>query len=106
MACACRAKTFRDYGNRKIDLLFVIDDSPAMATMEAKLAVQLPEFLPALTDPSSNLAPDLHVAVVSSSLGGARFTDVPGCEAGDRETRAEGSAPAGWASLRATRSCA
>jgi hypothetical protein len=75
-------QTFRDYGNRKIDLLFVIDDSPAMATMEPKLAAQLPGFLPALTDPTSNLPPDLHIAVVSASLGGGRFTDVPGCEAG------------------------
>lgn len=74
-------EVFRISGNRKIDLLFVMDDSPAMANMEAKLASQLPGFLSSLADPASNL-PNLHVAVVSSSLGGGQFTDVPGCEAG------------------------
>jgi hypothetical protein len=77
--CVSR-QVFGSPGNRKIDLLFVIDDSPAMANMEAKLATQLPRFLPVLVEPPSHF--DLHVGVVSSSLGGGRFTDVPGCEAG------------------------
>jgi hypothetical protein len=71
-------EVFTIRGKRKMDLLFVIDDSPAMANMEAKLAPQFPGFMSALIEPLS----DLHVAVVSSSLGGGRFTDVPGCEAG------------------------
>ena len=81
--------TFPSYNQRKVDLLFVVDDSPAMATMDAKLATAFPmlgSLFAGLVDPQFNL----HVAVVSASVGGGRFTDVPGCEAGgpgDRQGR-------------------
>jgi hypothetical protein len=65
-------------GKLKLDLLFVVDDSPAMANVQVKLERDLPRFLGGISD----VTPDLHVAVVSSSLGGGRFNDVPGCESG------------------------
>jgi len=87
-ACAVQA-SFASDNHRKLDLLFVIDDSPAMAAMDAKLALAYPMLAAALV-PQRDPPLDLHVAVVSSSLGGGRFTDVPGCEAGgpgDRQGR-------------------
>ncbi len=50
----------------KYDLLFVIDDGPAMASVQQKLFAQLPLFMQVLQnipDP-----PSLHVAVVSGDL--------------------------------------
>ena len=91
---------FQAHVNRKLDLLFVVDDSPAMANMEAKLARELPAFMPALVDATTNKFDNLHVGIVSSSLGGGRFTDVPGCEAGgagDRGGRLSHPADAGLA---------
>lgn len=75
-------ENFQYSGTRKLDLLFVIDDSPAMANLEAKLQRELPTFISTLVDPTTKKVDNLHIAVVSSSLGGGRFTDVPGCEAG------------------------
>jgi len=87
-ACGIQT-TFASDNHRKLDLLFVIDDSAAMATLDAKLATAYPALAAAFA-PQDQQPLDLHVAVVSASLGGGRFTDVPGCEAGspgDRQGR-------------------
>src|SRR3569623_167503 len=87
-ACVIQT-TFASDNHRKLDLLFVIDDSAAMATLDAKLATAYPALAAAFA-PQDQQPLDLHVAVVSASLGGGRFTDVPGCEAGspgDRQGR-------------------
>jgi len=55
---------------RKIDLVFVIDNSPSMAAKQEKLAAQLPELISALTDPDTGQLPDLRVAIVDSDMGG------------------------------------
>jgi len=60
----------------KLDLLLVIDNSISMADKQSELGRRLPELIAALTDPTpdpktgkpSNLH-DLHVGVISSSLG-------------------------------------
>jgi hypothetical protein len=62
----------------KLDLLFMIDDSSSMAPLQEKLRTHLPDFMNVLKSLPGGL-PDLHVAVVSSSLGAGKFGDVPGC---------------------------
>jgi len=84
-SCTTNA-VFKTYPSRKLDVLFVVDDSPGMANMQDKLARGFPLFMPAFVDASGGY-PELHVAVISSSLGGGRFANVPGCEAGSAGAR-------------------
>ena len=51
-----------------LDVLLMIDDSSGMASMQAKLAAQLPSFINVLENLPSGL-PNIHIAVVSSDLG-------------------------------------
>jgi hypothetical protein len=55
----------------KLDLVFMIDDSPSMGPKAGKLGGQLPEMLAALKDPSDGSYPDLRVAIIDSDLGTA-----------------------------------
>lgn len=64
--------------NRDLDMLFMIDNSSSMAPLQAKLAARLPDFMEVLKALPGGL-PNLHVAVVSSSLGAGKFASVPGC---------------------------
>ena len=75
-------QTFRLSFNRKVDLLFMVDDSSSMAPFQAKMRARLPDFMDVLVDPVTGLLPDLHVAVVSSSLGGGAWSNVNQCAAG------------------------
>jgi hypothetical protein len=59
--------TFVGTATRKVDLLFMIDNSPEMTEMQLKLHDQVPGFLSLLSALPG--PPDLHVAVVSSDLG-------------------------------------
>ena len=59
--------TFIGPRNNEVDILFMIDNSPEMTSMEAKLNAQLPLFVQALQ--SLPLPPSLHIAVVSSDMG-------------------------------------
>jgi hypothetical protein len=68
--------------NRKLDILFMIDDSSSMAPLQTKLSQQLGNFMDALSDPATGELPDLHVAVVSSSFGGGAWGNVNQCQAG------------------------
>jgi len=70
------------YVNRKLDLLFMIDDSPSMAPLQTKLSQQLGNFMDALVNPTTGQLPDLHVAVVSSSFGGGAWSNVNQCASG------------------------
>lgn len=54
--------------NRKVDLLFVIDDSPSMADKQANLSTHLPILLDALGSRPDGL-PDMHIGVISTDLG-------------------------------------
>jgi len=51
-----------------LDVLFMIDDSSGMTSMQAKLATQIPTFIAALGKLPNGL-PNIHIAVVSSDLG-------------------------------------
>ena len=62
--------------SKKVDLLVVVDNSPSMADKQAELARRIPELIATLTDPTpdsrtgrSRNVLDLHVAVITSSLG-------------------------------------
>jgi len=55
---------------RKLDLVFMIDNSPSMAPKQQKLQAQFPNLINALEDPNNNNAlPDLQVAIIDSDLG-------------------------------------
>ena len=53
--------------NNNLDLLFMVDDSSSMTTMQKKLLDQLPHFLSFLQ--TLPVKPNLHLAVVSSDMG-------------------------------------
>jgi hypothetical protein len=59
-------------GSRKVDLLFMVDNSASMAPLQAKLIAGFPSLLNALqTLPDG--PPDLHIAVISSNTGPGKF---------------------------------
>ncbi|HVZ85453.1 MAG TPA: hypothetical protein VHG72_00670 [Polyangia bacterium] len=53
--------------NNNLDILFMIDNSSSMQSMQEKLYEQLPTFMNILTN--TKTPPNLHVAVISSDLG-------------------------------------
>jgi hypothetical protein len=78
--CAIEER-FQFSASRKLDIVFTIDDSPAMQSQQEKLATQLPDLMSVLETLPGGL-PDVHIAVVSSSLGAGPYPDVPGCVSG------------------------
>ena len=64
--------------NRKLDLLFMIDNSSSMQPLQDKLAQNLPVLVQGLTALPGGL-PDIHIAVVSSSSQPGMTTDILGC---------------------------
>jgi MYXO-CTERM domain-containing protein len=72
-------------GPGAVDILFMIDDSSSMTSMQLKLGQQIQSFVGAL-DALPGGFPDVHVAVVSSDLGApGDSTFAIGCTAvGDR----------------------
>lgn len=78
--------------HNQLDLLFVIDDS-GNGVEQYKLAGQLSTLMAALTSLPDG-TPDLHVAVVTTDLGGpstASFSCSPAGDAGAFQTAAQGS---------------
>jgi hypothetical protein len=71
--------------DNNLDLLFMIDNSSSMTSMQQKLAAQLPTFMQAL-EHLPNGMPNVHIAVVSSDMGGpGDLTASIGCTtAGDQ----------------------
>lgn len=65
----------------KLDLVFMVDDSLSMAPLQSKMRAKMGDFMNVLKSIPGGL-PDLHLAVVSSSLGAGVFGDVPGCRPG------------------------
>ena len=55
---------------RSVDVLFMIDNSSEMSSMQQKLVAELPVFVSALENLPGGF-PDLHLAVVSSDMGAA-----------------------------------
>lgn len=72
-------RTFPVYVDRAIDLLVVLDRTPSMAERDATLRANAPYFANILQQVEGGL-PDLHMAVVTSDLGGL---GVAGCASGD-----------------------
>ncbi|HLK93770.1 MAG TPA: hypothetical protein VKZ18_28015 [Polyangia bacterium] len=60
--------------NNNLDLLFMIDDSSSMQSMQQKLLDQLPRFMNILE--GLPVKPNLHVAVVSSDMGAKSDTNI------------------------------
>ena len=54
--------------NNNIDILFMIDNSSSMTSMQQKLLAQLPTFIQVLQMLPNGL-PNVHIAVVSSDMG-------------------------------------
>src|SRR5438477_582700 len=61
----------------KLDVLFMVDNSSSMSPLQAKMSAQLGTFMDILVD--DGRLPDMHVAVVSSSLGAGRWGNINGC---------------------------
>ncbi len=55
--------------NRKIDILFMVDDSNSMADKQVNLKANFPNFINVL-DTIPGGRPDLHIGVITSDLGG------------------------------------
>ena len=64
--------------NRKLDLLFMIDNSGSMEKLQDNLSKNLPVLVRGLTALPGGL-PDIHIAVVSSSVQPGATTDISGC---------------------------
>jgi hypothetical protein len=54
---------------RKLDMVFMIDNSPSMGPKQEKLKLQFPNLINALKDPGTGTLPDLRVAIIDSDLG-------------------------------------
>jgi hypothetical protein len=69
----------------KLDLLFMIDDSPSMAEEQANLARNFPRLIEALKQMPAGM-PDLHLGVVSSDMGSGNSVSSANCASamGDR----------------------
>jgi hypothetical protein len=68
----------QDFSNQ-LDVLFVVDDSSSMQTVQANLAANFPTFIHVLQELPTGL-PDVHIGVTTSSMGAGAFTAaVPGC---------------------------
>lgn len=62
----------------KLDLLFMIDDSPSMSEEQANLARNFPRLIDVLKELPSGF-PDLHLGVVSSDMGAGAANLTGGC---------------------------
>ncbi len=78
--------------SRDIDILFMIDNSGAMAEEQAALIASFPQFINVLSDTEAGL-PNLHIGVVSSDVGAGNFS-LGSCE-GSGDNGALQHTPAG-----------
>jgi hypothetical protein len=74
---------FQQQINRKIDILFMVDNSQSMMPLQNKLIQQFPTFTDVLKGPPGGAGlPDLHLAVISSSLGAGQEQGIADCPVG------------------------
>jgi hypothetical protein len=71
----------------KLDVVFMVDNSPSMQPVQQRLVAQFPSFMTPLkavpTPDSSGVAlPDIHVGVISSDTGPGKFQDTANCHFG------------------------
>jgi hypothetical protein len=86
------SNVFRESLNRKIDLLFMIDNSNSMDSAQQNVKANFPAFMNVLQNLPGGL-PDVHIAVVTSNMG-APGSDIDNC-AGDGDGGVFRFAPAG-----------
>jgi hypothetical protein len=72
---------FQQAINRNIDIVFMVDDSLSMAPVQTKLTTQFPAFMDVLKNLPGGL-PNVHIGVVSSSMGAGRNAGVDHCPQG------------------------
>jgi hypothetical protein len=93
--------------NRNVDVVFMVDDSSSMELLQSKLTAAFPAYIDALKALPGGL-PNLHIGVVSSSLGAGRdpsiFHCMPGGDQGVFRSNPLGGAPCTRASLNAGQS--
>ncbi|HEX4406136.1 MAG TPA: hypothetical protein VH560_14965 [Polyangia bacterium] len=65
----------------KLDLLFMVDNSSSMAPLQKKLAAGFTDFMTVLEQLPGG-TPDLHIGVVSSSLGAGEEQGIAQCTVG------------------------
>jgi hypothetical protein len=74
---------FEQNVNNDIDIVFAIDDSSSMTTVQNVLVANFPVFINVLKSLPNGL-PNVHIAVVSQDMGAGAFTSsVPGCTTPD-----------------------
>lgn len=86
---AASTVTFTIGQNRRVDLLFVIDNSGSMATKQDALVAALPSFLDRLAVIGRRL-PDLHLGVVSTNVG-TGGVNIGGCSSVTRPMGDDGN---------------
>ena len=67
--------------NTNLDILFMIDDSSSMKPLQNKLTANFPEFMRVLESLPRGL-PNVHIGVVSSSMGAGRNPSIDHCPLG------------------------
>ena len=72
---------FQQQINRKIDMIFMVDNSSSMATLQNKMVSQFPVFMNVLKALPGGL-PDVHIGVVSSSMGAGQEQGIAQCPVG------------------------
>jgi len=72
---------FAQAPNPKVDLLFMVDNSSSMVPLQAKLASGFNEFMTVLQNLPGG-TPDVHIGVVSSSLGAGQEVGIAQCPVG------------------------
>jgi hypothetical protein len=72
---------FQQAINRNIDIVFMVDDSSSMAPIQTKLTTQFPAFMDVLKNLPGGL-PNVHIGVVSSSMGAGRNPSIDHCPQG------------------------
>lgn len=66
---------FQQSVNKKLDIVFMIDDSSSMELLQKKLTNQFPVFMNEI----KKIMPDVHIGVVSSSMGAGRNQGIAHC---------------------------
>jgi len=59
---------------RRLDLIFMVDNSPSMKPKQDKMKAQFPKLIEALRDSVDQTLPDLRIAVLDSDLGSGLST--------------------------------
>jgi len=72
---------YQSLPSRDLDILFMIDDSSSMTPLQGKLTRSFPAFMDVLKGFPGGL-PNVHIAVVSSSMGAGRNPSIDHCPPG------------------------